>query len=759
MRRTRCFVEGFEQWGLFIGVLLAESGEEKLEELRKSIRFYNHASEQLESFFEIYDFTVENLEKWFKRPIGIISNIGLCSVEISRAPSSMQYAIWFSHAKRTSKDTRCPRCLPGGLRCKCCTEKIQGEVLLLDITADEKNKLFKKMKEVAISDFTEALKFIGLNTDFEIFNERRIRYLESKYSIHILLYKRDTDETRPIREPRKEKYGTKLKLMLKNNLPVSGYGLIENFTIIQSAKLLPKTYFCKELKNCKFSSIHKYDYERHKEICIKYNTKTITCKQVGYGKNTDLILDLVNKKIIPKEALVYRNNFIVTFDLETIEQKFDLAMPERGLITEANLLLLSIAVGCNLPGYSPKCWIRKSSDPEEEKRLIKSFLSELDHIWIEKQKTLPFWIEAGFEKLDFMQYKLKQEKAPWHEYQAIWKYKRVLRKFTQLDVFGFNSGKFDLPTIAGPLLWELQQSSKKVSILKKMASYFTISTDKFIFKDVLKFTAPCSYNKFLAVWGCPGSKSIWPYSFYNNVEEIKNAKKFPPLSAFESKLRGDTKPDMKTYIAAKREFYRRQLLPKFHPDRINSMYGFLRFYNTQDVQPLVHALENCFDAYFKYFGVNAITAMSLPSLAQEAMFRNYDPTSALIYSFAEENRDINNLFRKSVFGGLVNVYRRHICTYDRAEPIPPAARYADNGNPFTSIISLDFTSMYLTCQKQNMPTSPGICWTKDKKTYRRNVMISGHSFKAQQWLCYRQATGNIFIIGLPRDLDFAVPAV
>jgi len=663
-------------------------------------------------------------------------------MKIAIMPSFMGNAIWFVEAKKSSVLTRCPRCPSAVNPCQWCANKFKGEVFLLQMTDIENEKVFDKMNLLAVNDFCDVLKFIGIETSVigtEIFNVKRLRYLENKYQLHIRLYKKDeTGRTIPIREPRKEKYEKRVNLMLTEDLPESGYGLIENFSIIQNEKLLPKVYVCDQLKSCKFSSPNYYEFERHSKICVKYNTKRITCKQKSYGNYSNPISEMVDLKIIPEEALTFRNNFIVTFDLETMEQKFDFAAPERGLVTEANLLLLSIAIGSNLEGYTPKCWVRKTSDSSEEIRLVKAFVQELDKLWKEKQRLLPAWIEMGYEKLDFMTFEMKKKKVPWNEYQTIWRYKRALRNLTQLDIFGFNSGKFDLPCIAGPLLAELKNGSKKVSILKKMTSYFTITTDRFIFKDVLRFTAPCSYDQFVSVWGCPGSKSIWPYSYYQSVEEIKAAKTFPPRAAFESKLRGNKKPEMQIYIAAKTEFYRRKLLPKAHPDKITSMYGFLKFYNKMDVQPLVIALENCFNAYFKYFGVNAITAMSLPSLAQEAMFKNYAPDAPLIYSFAEANRDINKLFRASVFGGMVNAYRRHVCTYDR-DDIPKAARYADNGDPFTSIISLDFTSMYLTCQKQDMPTSPGIYWQREKRKFRKNIMCSGHSFKAQQWLSYMQA--------------------
>ena len=665
----------------------------------------------------------------------------------------MDEALWFTDAKKTSRYTRCDHCPSNEIRCENCSRKINGEVFLLQMTGLEQKKMFGKMFEVAVTSFTEALNYIGINAQFEIFNEKRIRYLESKYNIHVYLYQKmqyNTTHVREqyeaIREPRKLKHETVIRLMLKEPLPISSSGLIENFTIIQSKTLLPKVFTCHQMKQCKFTTSRKDKIERHEKGCRKFNTKHITCKQRAYGDDADVVREMVDNDILPKEAISYRSSFLATFDLETIEEKYDTCLPENGLMIDANLRLLSIAVGSTMEGYEPKCWVRKSSNPAEEARLVKAFLQELNNLWQEKQKKLPFWIAEAYNKIYFMNYELKKRNAKWTEYQSIWKYKMTLRKFTLLDTFGFNSAKFDIPCIAGILLTELKRTSKKVSILKKMSSYFCISTDKFIFKDVLKFSAPCSYDKFVSVWGTPGSKSIWPYSFFTSIEDIKAAKKFPPLKAFESKLRGNIKPTMESYIAAKTEFYRRKLLPRSDKNRITSMYGFLRYYNKQDVQPMAFAIKNCFDSYFTYFGVNAITAMSLPSLAQEAMFKNYAADAPLIYSFSEAFKEINQLFRKNVYGGLVNVYRRHVCTYDK-EGIAKAARYADNGDPFTSIISLDFTSMYLTCQKQDMPTSPGILWERKTNTnfYKKNIMCSGHSFKGQQWLCYRQATGMLII--------------
>ena len=470
--------------------------------------------------------------------------------------------------------------------------------------------------------------------------------------------------------------------------------------------------------------------------------------QQSYGDDFDLMQELVDNQIVPEHAIDYRDLFMASFDIETIETKIDQCPPEHGMIKEANLQLLSIAIGSNAENYSPKCWIRKSSDKKEEERLVKAFVDELIKLSEIKKSRLPSWINEGLEKLSDITHKLKQRKAKFFEYQAISRLERALKQFKKLSIFGFNSSKFDLPCIIGPLMNELTKRTSDIKVLKKMSSYFMISTKEFVFKDVLRFTAPCSYDKFLTVWESPFSKSIWPYSHYHSVEEIRSDKQFPPIQAFASSLRGYQKPEMKIYIAAKREFYRRKLLPKNHLDRIVSMYGFLRYYNLMDVQPLILAIENCFNCYYEYFGVDAMKALSLPSLAQTAMFKNFDKQSPLIVSFDTKNGGSQQLFRKFVTGGLVNAFLRHVQTFDSESEnytLPKEARYAPNNEPYTSIVSLDFTSMYLTTQKQNLPTSPGILFTLRDKFYVKNVMCQGHSFKCQQWLTWLQATGNIYI--------------
>ena len=228
----------------------------------------------------------------------------------------------------------------------------------------------------------------------------------------------------------------------------------------------------------------------------------------------------------------------------------------------------------------------------------------------------------------------------------------------------------------------------KVNILKKRNSYITISNDQIIFKDVLKFHSPCSYDKFVSLWGIPGAKSIWPYNFFSSIEEINAQKTFPKRSAFANLLRDGQMIEKDVYIKAKREFHRRKLLPRGHKDRIRSMRGFLKYYNIQDVRPLADAIMNCFETYENCFGVNPHNELSLPSIALKAMVENFKPDSAFVYTFDEDEKDIADIFRDRVFGGLTNVYHKHVRLYDSDQEIPYRAKYSKSGDRYSAILRI-----------------------------------------------------------------------
>ena len=58
-----------------------------------------------------------------------------------------------------------------------------------------------------------------------------------------------------------------------------------------------------------------------------------------------------------------------------------------------------------------------------------------------------------------------------------------------------------------------------------------------VFRDCLNYTAPCSMDKYCRQWGASMVKSIFPYSYFNSVEELMSTNSFPPYEAFFSELK------------------------------------------------------------------------------------------------------------------------------------------------------------------------------------------------------------------------------
>ena len=134
------------------------------------------------------------------------------------------------------------------------------------------------------------------------------------------------------------------------------------------------------------------------------------------------------------------------------------------------------------------------------------------------------------------------------------------------------------------------------------------------------------------MWGATLHKSIFPYGAYHSVEELRNAVEFPPEEAFFNQLK--QKPvKQEEYKKAKAKFDKGKQLPVGHPDKITSMACWLRMYNLLDVLPLVEAVNNSFEAFHQYFGVDGNQHHSLPSMAFTSLFKQYPEDLPYVQTF------------------------------------------------------------------------------------------------------------------------------
>ena len=261
-----------------------------------------------------------------------------------------------------------------------------------------------------------------------------------------------------------------------------------------------------------------------------------------------------------------------------------------------------------------------------------------------------------------------------------------LRPSLRLNVYGFNSSKFDIPVIAGLLFDVLTKRKIKINLMKKGARYFSVEFENIILLDTLNYTSPCSLSGFLQQFNVSEKKSVFPYQYFASIEDVKKCIEFPPYREFYSQLKQKNVP-IEEYNEAKLLYEKCRLLPDGDTNQMKNMLDFLIYYNANDVMPLITAIKRCFSAYDSCFEQNAYTALSLPSLASAAAFHLYDKRAALCFSFNESNNDLRILFRESIIGGLVNVYHRRISLLDLSAP--KNAVYSGTGEMFTKITFLD----------------------------------------------------------------------
>ena len=311
------------------------------------------------------------------------------------------------------------------------------------------------------------------------------------------------------------------------------------------------------------------------------------------------------------------------------------------------------------------------------------------------------------------------------------------------------SAKYDLPVIIGQLYGYVDLKNKElkaqagkqkpfeIRALKRGSRYMSVAIGKICFKDALGFSAPCSLDKYMKQWGAKLTKSIFPHGFFNDIAQLEQTTEFPPKSAFYNTMK-KANVDPVLYETSKAEFELRMALPEDHPDKMFNFKCWLKYYNNLDTGPMVEAINNSFTAFHKFFDVDPVANLTLPSVAYRSMFNLYDKNLPLAFSFPNRFDHVRVLMRENQVGGLTNVYQRDLNLDD--ETGPWSARHAPNGDRYTYVGFWDFNSMYLYSQKKKMPLSPGIEWTMKNGKAIKRLMTDQISMGQMQWLYALQET-------------------
>ena len=423
--------------------------------------------------------------------------------------------------------------------------------------------------------------------------------------------------------------------------------------------------------------------------------------------------EIVDAGYLPDSFRKYRNINLATFDIEVCQ------------VGEA-LKTISIAVGSTMD--TVHYFERKSSEPEEFQKLVNEFMAYL--LEIQSEIQVPEEITDTFQKMDEQ---IEHLERGIHRSNII-RMQSHLKKYKELNTYGFNSSRFDLNALIGGIVTFASNNELQIHPLENGSKYIVVQVGDIVFKDTLNYTSPCSLDTFLRQWKAPEAKGIFPHGYFQTIESIQQCVEFPPKAAFYSRLK-QTGPTDDDYNKAKTFYESRLALSDNHPDKWNNFSDYLKWYNCQDVGPLVIALQNCFGKFYEYFEIDPFTRLSLPSIAFEAMFGLFDKSLPYVASFTK-NSEVRQLFRDNVVGGVSNIYHRDIDLM--GSDSPQNARIAPNGDPFTSCLFVDFNSMYLWSQDQNLPLGKGLHWKLDGQKYIKSHMSTGISFKAIQWLYMEQ---------------------
>ena len=227
-------------------------------------------------------------------------------------------------------------------------------------------------------------------------------------------------------------------------LAVNDQALIENskakFYLIANDKVFITIYRC---ENCHFTTNDKRDLAVHnnkKYSCGKLET-IVKSKQRSYGDPDTLLQKTIQRGYLPKSFLNFRQQFLICFDIECLEEPDEDPDYVANTTTEARHRLVSIAFSTNIPDQRDVYIVRRSSDPQCEQEVINTFVDKLSALHdVYTEKYLPSEVFTAYENItNDLKSKFNSKNA---ELQSI---KRFLDGYLKLPFFGFNACKFVFP--------------------------------------------------------------------------------------------------------------------------------------------------------------------------------------------------------------------------------------------------------------------------------------------------------------------------
>ena len=286
-------------------------------------------------------------------------------------------------------------------------------------------------------------------------------------------------------------------------------------------------YFPCPEKNCIFACNSPGNLKTH--MALHEIENRIHCTEKKYPED-DILSELKIQGLLP---INFRDENTICWDIEclvtpTKDPNFFQHIP------------ISIGVTKNYGSGQREFFIlRRSLDPAGLRDMVSDFLNLLDSLETEFFSSFPkdFWdgwnrVKQELERPDLTPAALARLKS----------YRSKMASYFSPKVLGYNTERYDIPVLVSCLFDQMLARDPNFTVVKRGSGFMTIKYKKYQFLDVKNFAPPVSLANFAKSFNVKTSKDVWPYKFYQSIDQIRSATQFPKIEVFE-----DDKSENKNY--------------------------------------------------------------------------------------------------------------------------------------------------------------------------------------------------------------------
>ena len=576
------------------------------------------------------------------------------------------------------------RCISIPMYCKCsgkCSCKIPKERRV--------KELFERYRTMRVSlDDDEAVLCDIANVHAKNFPgidiESEMLLLENLYEINVVVLKMMPDETSQVVWVSRSKYGKTVYLNL--------YG--QHLSLIKRIESYSKTYSC-ELCDVAYTTVS--NFKRHK--CSK--ATRLTFPHQCYAPSMSVMEKIIREIGIPfPDAMSYYPYFI-TWDCECYLDKDNLPPSTDRMEFINEHKLLSISVCSNVPDYTePKCMITDGSTD----KLVGLFVDYLMEIAEKARTILVARYSDTIEEIERFIAERKAKEAKWQSSHFSSKASYAGRDLDNMlhslyeylgkvPVVGFNSQRYDLLVMKGPLLRILTNrvDGKPQFVVKRETKLQAIETPNLRFLDICNYIAPgFNYERYLKAFDCTLEKGFFPYEYVDSLAKL-NETCLPSHDSFYSTLKQSNITDSE-YELCQRVWTEKGM---------STMREFLIWYNNLDVEPFCQAIAKQSQIY-RVKGIDMLKdAISLPGLAVKWKFTEMNRNTFDIPLIDVNNSDLHNTVKDNLVGGPSIVFHRH---HEKGVTRLREETYGSEAKLCERVVGFDANALYLWSMSQPMPT-------------------------------------------------------